>query len=86
MSHGNLDQTVPQLPNVPTLELLRRHCYLKPMDIISMKESFLWGGGGGWGVGGGVGVYRHINIGSTCKGLVKRKSENSCFLAFNQNP
>ena len=51
MSHGNLDQKVPQLPNVPTLELLQRHCYLKPMDIISMKESFLWGGGGG---GGGV--------------------------------
>ena len=67
MSHGNLDQTVPQLPNVPTLELLQRHCYLKPMGIISMKESFLWG------AGGGVGVYRHINIGSTCKGLVKRK-------------
>ena len=81
MSHGNLDQTVPQLPNVRTLELLQRHCYLKSVGIISTKESFLWGGGGG-----GVGVYRHINIGSTCKGLVKRKSENSCFLAFNQNP
>ena len=51
MSHGNLDQTVPQLPNVPTLELLQRHCCLKPMDIISMKESFLWRGVGG---GGGV--------------------------------
>ena len=79
MSHGNLDQTVPQLPNVPTLELLQRHCCLKPMDIISMKESFLWRG---WGGGGEVGVYRHINIGSTCRGSVK----NSCFLAFNQNP
>ena len=66
MSHGNLDQTVPQLPNVPTLELLRRHCFLKPMDIISMKESFLRERGGGEG-------NRHINIGSTCKGLVKRK-------------
>ena len=51
MSHGNLDQTVPQLPNVPTLELLRRHCYLKPMDVISTKESFLGGGGGGGGWG-----------------------------------
>ena len=81
MSHGNLDQTVPQLPNVPTLELLQRHCCLKPMDIISMKESFLWRGWGGGG-GGEVGVYRHINIGSTCRGSVK----NSCFLAFNQNP
>ena len=81
MSHGNLDQTVPQLPNVPTLELLQRHCCLKPMDIISMKESFLWRGVGGGG-GGGVGVYRHIKIGSTCRGSVK----NSCFLAFNQNP
>ena len=54
MSHGNLDQTVPQLPNVPTLELLQRHCYLKPMDIISMKESFLWGGGGG-----GLQIHKH---------------------------
>ena len=71
MSHGNLDQTVPQLPNVPTLELLQRHCYLKPMGIISMKESFLWGAGGGGR--GGVGVYRHINLGGPCKGLVKRK-------------
>ena len=69
MSHGNLDQTVPQLPNVPTLELLRRHCYLKPMDVISTKESFLGGGGGGVGVG----INGHKNIGSTCKGLVKRK-------------
>ena len=54
MSHGNLDQTVPQLPNVPTLELLRRHCYLKPMDVISTKESFLGGGGGGGGLGLGL--------------------------------
>ena len=53
MSRGNLDQTVPQLPNVRMLELLQRHCYLKPMDIIRMKESFLWGRGGGWG---GVGL------------------------------
>ena len=68
MSRGNLDQTVPQLPNVRTLELLQRHCYLKPMDIISMKESFLWGRGGG-----GVGANRHINTGSACKGSVKRK-------------
>ena len=52
MSHGNLDQTVPQLPNVPTLELLQRHCYLKPMDIISMKESFFMGARGGGGVVG----------------------------------
>ena len=63
MSHGNLDQTVPQLLNAPTLELLQRHCYLKTMDIISTKESFLWERGGG--------VNRHINIGSTCKGSVK---------------
>ena len=73
MSHGNLDQTVPQLPNVRTLELLQRHCYLKPMDVISTKESFLWEREGGGGGGVVVGANKHINIGSTCKGLVKRK-------------
>ena len=83
MSHGNLDQTVPQLPNVPTLELLQRHCYLKPMGIISMKESFLWGGGGaGWGWG--LQTHKHWEH---LQGFSqKKKVTNSCFLAFNQNP